>query len=72
MRNAAIPITGGISWPPVDETASIAAASCGRNPAFFMSGIVTTPVVTTLATTLPEMVPNNEDAMIAILPGPPR
>ena len=65
-------MTGGINWPPQDETASIAPATWARYPACFMRGIVTTPVETTLPTVLPEIVPNSEDATIEILAGPPR
>jgi hypothetical protein len=34
--------------------------------------MVTTPVVTTLETTLPKMVPNSDDANTEIFAGPPR
>ncbi len=30
MTNAAMPITGGMSWPPVEAVASCAAASSGE------------------------------------------
>ncbi len=72
MRNAAAPITGGISWPPVDPTASIAAASCAGKPERFMSGIVTTPTAETLATALPEIMPKNAEPTTAIFAAPPR
>ena len=67
-----MPITGGMIWPPVDAFASIAAARCGRNPTRIISGIVTTPMVMMFDTTLPEIVPNNDEPTIAILAGPPR
>ena len=72
MMKAAMPMTGGISWPPVEATDSMAAASCGLKPRRFIMGMVTTPVVTTLATTLPDIVPKSEEPRIAILAGPPR
>ena len=63
---------GGMIWPPVEATASMAPASVASNPDRRISGIVTTPVATTLETALPEIVPKSEDATIATLAGPPR
>ena len=57
--------------PPVDATASTAAANGGRKPVRFISGIVIGPSTITLATALPETVPNRLDDTIATLPGPP-
>ena len=37
----------------------------------FINGIVNVPVVTVLATELPEIVPKNADEMTATLAGPP-
>ena len=70
--NAPAPITGGMSWPPVLAAASIAPAKNGRKPARFMSGIVNVPVVTTLATALPDNEPMKALATAAVLAGPPR
>ncbi len=72
MMKAAIPMTGGVIWPPVEAQASIAAARWGRNPARFISGIVTVPTVITFETMLPEIDPKRDDPTIAILAGPPR
>jgi len=71
MTNAAAPMTGGMICPPVDATASTAAANGGRNPVRFISGIVIGPSTMTLATALPDTVPNSADETIATLPGPP-
>jgi len=43
MMKAAIPMTGGVIWPPVEAQASIAAARWGGSPRGFISGIVTVP-----------------------------
>src|SRR5690606_11956120 len=72
MMNATAPMTGGISCPPVDATASIAAAECGLYPALRMRGMVITPVDRTLETALPEIVPKRLEAMIEIFAEPPR
>jgi hypothetical protein len=76
-RNSAItkeaaPITGGMIWPPVDATASTAAAASGLKPVRFIMGMVSQPSTMTLATAEPEMVPNMLDETTATLPGPPR
>src|SRR2546425_9619305 len=70
MMKAAIPMTGGVIWPPVEAQASIAAARWGRNPARFISGIVTVPTVMTFETMLPEIDPNKDEPTMAILAGP--
>ena len=57
--------------PPVDATASTAAANGGRKPVRFISGIVIGPSTITLATALPDTVPNRLDDTTATLPGPP-
>ncbi len=41
MMNAADPMIGGMTCPPVDDAASTAAANCGLYPSFFMSGMDT-------------------------------
>ena len=63
---------GGMIWPPVDATASMAAAASGLNPVRFIMGMVSQPSTMTLATADPEMVPNRLDDTTATLPGPPR
>ena len=62
---------GGINWPPVEDAASTPPAKVGLNPAFFISGMVITPVEAVLATAEPEIVPVRPDAMTATMPGPP-
>ena len=52
-----MPITGGISCPPIDEAFSIAAAVAGGRPAWIMAGIVAEPTVMELAAPEPLMVP---------------
>jgi hypothetical protein len=63
---------GGISWPPVDAIASVAAARSGAMPARRIRGMVNTPVAVTLATALPETVPIRLEPTIATLAPPPR
>ena len=41
-------------------------------PERFINGIVTTPVISTLATALPDTVPNSPDEMTEALPAPPQ
>ena len=72
IKNAAAPITGGNNCPPVEATASIAAALCAGYPLRLIMGMVTTPVDITLATALPEMEPKIADAITAIFMAPPR
>src|SRR5690606_12586279 len=71
MMKAAAPMTGGISCPPVDAVASVAAANDGRNPARFIIGMVNDPDATVLATELPETIPCIPLAAMAALAGPP-
>ena len=72
MMKAEAPMTGGISWPPVEPTDSMAAARCGVKPERIMVGMVTMPTASTLLTALPEIMPNSPDPTTAILPAPPR
>jgi hypothetical protein len=65
------PITGGMNCPPVEEMASIAPATQGRNPVRFIMGMVKLPVDTTLATEEPEIDPKRAEVTTAILAGPP-
>src|SRR3546814_8704633 len=62
---------GGMIWPPVDATASTPAANGALKPVRFISGMVMAPVTITLATALPDTVPNSDEEMTATLPGPP-
>jgi hypothetical protein len=71
MTKAAAPMIGGMIWPPVEATASTPAAKCGAKPERFISGMVIGPSTMTLATALPEMVPNKLDENTDTLPGPP-
>ena len=49
---------GGMICPPVEAVASTPAAKCGGKPERFISGIEIGPSTITLATALPEIVPN--------------
>ena len=60
---------GGMIWPPVEATASTAAANGGLKPLRFISGIVIGPSTITLATALPDTVPNRLELTTATLPG---
>src|SRR5699024_2064974 len=71
MIKAAEPIIGGISWPPVEAVASVAAATCGLKPAFFMIGIVNEPEATDFATAEQEHIHCSPEATTAALAGPP-
>ncbi len=72
MMKAAAPITGGINCPPVEPTASIAAARMRENPDRTISGMVTMPTATTLLTAAPEIMPNSAEPTTAIFAAPPR
>jgi hypothetical protein len=72
MRKTAAPTIGGMSRPPVEATASMPPAMGAGKPDRFISGMVTMPVPTTLATALPEIEPNSIEPNTAILPAPPR
>ena len=72
IRNAAAPITGGISCPLTELETSTAPAWSARYPTRFISGIVKVPVVTTLAIDEAEMMPVAADDTTAALAGPPR
>ncbi len=72
MRKAAAPMTGGISWPLVEQATSTAPAFSGLKPTFFISGMVKVPVVTTLAIDDPETSPVSPEETTAALAGPPR
>lgn len=63
---------GGISDPPVEATASMAPATEGRTPVFFISGMMNVPIVITLATGEPEIIPIRALENTAVLAGPPR
>jgi len=72
MMKAAAPITGGMSWPPVEPTASIAAARVREKPERDINGMVTMPTAMTLLTAAPEIRPNRPEPTTAILAAPPR
>ncbi|MEZ5741824.1 MAG: hypothetical protein R3E68_21900 [Burkholderiaceae bacterium] len=65
-------MTGGMICPPVDAAASTAPAKVPEKPRFLIIGIVNAPVPTTLAATLPDIVPKTALAVIAAWAGPPR
>ena len=71
MINATAPIMGGMICPPVEAADSMAAATWGRYPIFFIIGIVKTPVEETLAMALPDMDPKKALPTTAALAGPP-
>jgi len=52
-----MPITGGISCPPIEEAFSIAAAVAGGRPAWIIAGMVAEPTVIELAAPEPDTVP---------------
>ena len=56
----------------MEATASIAPAVLGLKPAFFIAGIVTTPVDITLETAEPEIEPMKAEAITAIFAVAPR
>ena len=72
MRNAATPITGGMSCPPVEAQVSTAPANSLEYPVLIIIGMVMLPVVTTFAAIEPEMVPMQPLAMTAVCAGPDR
>ena len=72
IRKAAAPITGGVSWPLVDEATSTAPAFSGAKPMRFINGMVKVPVVTVLAMDEPEIMPVIIDDSTAAFAGPPR
>ena len=72
MISAPAPMTGGVSAPPVEATASIAAARVRPEPTLSISGMVTCPPIITFATLLPETIPNSADEMTEMQAGPPR
>ena len=63
---------GGSSTPPVEAQASTPAAVSDGIPTFFIAGMVSCPVVSTLVTTLPLMEPIRPLEKMATLAGPPR
>ncbi len=65
-------MTGGISTPPVEAHVSMPAATVPFMPTLRMAGMVMTPVVSTLVTTLPLSEPIRPLDTIATLAGPPR
>src|SRR5699024_11541249 len=71
MIKAAAPITGGKSCPLDDAATSTPPAICSLKPVLFISGIVNVPVVTALATELPEIDPIIPDETTAAFAGPP-
>ncbi|MNF67686.1 hypothetical protein D3C84_495080 [compost metagenome] len=72
IRKAAAPMTGGISWPPVDDAASTAAACSELIPDFFIAGMVNMPITAALAVALPLTEPNRVEETIDTFAIPPR
>ena len=72
MMKPASPRTGGMIWPEVDATASIAPAMFGRNPRCFIIGMVRRPVSTTFATACPMTEATMPLPMMAGKAAPPR
>src|SRR5699024_10323452 len=71
IMKAADPMIGGMSCPPVEAVASVAAATWGLNPAFFIIGMVNDPDATVFATAEPETIPCRPEATTAAFAGPP-
>ena len=71
MTNAPAPIKGGIICPPVEATASTAAATRFGYPSFSIAGNVTIPVEATLAEAEPEIDPKRADARTETFAPPP-
>jgi hypothetical protein len=57
IRNAEMPMTGGINCPPSEEAVSMAAAVTRGMPAPIIAGIVAEPTVMAFAAPLPLTVP---------------
>ena len=72
MRNAAVPMIGGVIVPPVAAVASMPAAYFPGNPERFIAGIVMGPVVSTLDTAEPDIMPIAADDTTETLAEPPR
>ena len=64
-------MTGGTSAPPLAAAAVIPAAMWGLKPELRIIGIVKVPIVTALATALPEREPMSPLPNTATLAGPP-
>ena len=71
IRKATAPMTGGMIWPPVEAAASTPPAKRGLKPTRLMTGMVKTPVDTTLATAAPDIVPKRAEPTTAACAGPP-
>ena len=64
-------MTGGITCPPVEAAASTAAENAGLKPDFLMTGMVMTPVETTLEIAAPLSVPKSAELATAACAAPP-
>ncbi len=62
---------GGMNMPPMEAAGSMAPATWGLKPAFFIRGMVKAPVETVLAMAEPETEPKKPEAITATLAGPP-
>ena len=71
MMKPPAPMIGGMNMPPMEAAGSMAPATCGLKPAFFISGMVKAPVETVLAMADPETEPKKPEAITATLAGPP-
>src|SRR5690625_7663790 len=63
---------GGVIVPPVDAVASTPAAYRPGKPDFFMAGMVIGPVVSTLETAEPDIMPIRPDETTETFACPPR
>ena len=72
IRNAAVPMMGGVMEPPEDAVASTAPATRALNPERFIAGIVMGPVVSTFDTAEPLIMPMAAELATATLADPPR
>ncbi len=69
---AVAPMMGGMSTPPVEAQASVAAAVLAEKPVLRIAGMETAPVVSTLEITEPDIDPMKPEAKIETLAAPPR
>ena len=72
MRKAAVPMMGGVMEPPEEAVASTAPATRGVKPERIMAGIVIGPVVSTLDTAEPDIMPMVAEDATATFAEPPR
>ena len=72
MRKAAAPMIGGVTDPPEDAVASMAPAVFLEKPDLIMVGMVMGPVVSTLDTADPLIMPIAAEEATETFAAPPR